>query len=152
LAGVFALHQTKKQFSINRRISLERSSMKLDWITVFAISVATATITAPAWQLVRAQTTDADIEHRIEALVGRMTLEEKLGQMSQTTFPKPLTEKVRQEIRKGRWSSFFNGGTPEEKAELQRIALKESRLGIPLIFGHDVIHGYQTVFPIPLGQ
>jgi beta-glucosidase len=88
----------------------------------------------------------------VEVLVSRMTLEEKLGQMSQTTFPKPVTEKVRQEIRRGRWSSFFNGGTPEEKAELQRIALKESRLGIPLIFGHDVIHGYQTVFPIPLGQ
>jgi beta-glucosidase len=154
LAGVFLLYQTKQHRSGQPapHISLERASMRLHWITVFAISATTATVTAPAWQPVRAQTPDADIEQRIEALVNRMTIEEKLGQMSQTTFPKPLTENVRQEIRKGRWSSFFNGGTPEEKAELQRIALKESRLGIPLIFGHDVIHGYQTVFPIPLGQ
>jgi beta-glucosidase len=94
----------------------------------------------------------ADIEQKIDALVARMTLEEKLGQMSQTTFPAKLDDKAREEIRKGRWGSFFNGGTPAEKAEAQRIALKESRLGIPLIYGQDVIHGYETVFPIPLGQ
>jgi beta-glucosidase len=94
----------------------------------------------------------SDIESRVESLLGRMTLEEKLGQMSQTTFPKELTSKIKDEIRKGRWSSFFNCGTPEEKAEMQRIARKESRLGIPLIFGQDVIHGCRTIFPIPLGQ
>jgi beta-glucosidase len=92
------------------------------------------------------------LEQRIEALLARMTLEEKLGQMSQAAFQNPITDKVRNEIRKGRWSSFFNGGTPEEKAELQRLARQESRLGIPLIFGQDVIHGYKTIFPIPLGQ
>jgi beta-glucosidase len=94
----------------------------------------------------------ADSERRIEALLAKMTLEEKLGQMSQTTFPKELTEQAKAELRKGRWGSFLNGGTPEEKAQVQRIARTESRLGIPLIFGHDVIHGYRTVFPIPLGQ
>jgi beta-glucosidase len=94
----------------------------------------------------------AEIESRIDALLGRMTLDEKLGQMSQSAFPRELNDKIRAEIRRGRWSSFFNGGTPAEKASMQQIARNESRLGIPLIFGHDVIHGYRTAFPIPLGQ
>lgn len=92
----------------------------------------------------------ANIERRIDALVARMTLEEKPGQMSQTSFA--LTDQRKEEIRKGRWGSFFNGGAPAEKAEAQRIALKESRLGIPVLYGQDVIHGYQTALPIPLGQ
>lgn len=93
----------------------------------------------------------ADIEKRIDAVIARMTIEEKLGQMSQTPFT-GLSDKLKDEIRKGRWGSLMSGGTPVEKAEAQRIAIKESRLGIPLIFGQDVIHGMQTVFPIPLGQ
>lgn len=96
--------------------------------------------------------TPAEIEQKIDALLARMTIEEKLGQMSQATFPRGLLDKAKEEIRKGRWGSFFNGGTPQEKAEAQRIATKESRLGIPIIFGQDVIHGFRTVFPIPLGQ
>jgi beta-glucosidase len=96
--------------------------------------------------------TPAETEKKIDALVARMTIEEKLGQMSQSSFPKALTEQTKDEIRKGRWGSFFNGGTRQEKAEAQRIATRESRLGIPILFGQDVIHGYRTVFPIPLGQ
>ncbi|MGE5645695.1 MAG: glycoside hydrolase family 3 N-terminal domain-containing protein [Acidobacteriota bacterium] len=93
-----------------------------------------------------------DIESRIDALVARMTLDEKLGQMSQSTSMNSLTDEIRNEIRKGRWGSFLNAGEFKDRAEAQRIALKESRLGIPLIFGRDVIHGYRTIFPIPLGQ
>ncbi len=93
----------------------------------------------------------AEIERKIDALLARMTLEEKLGQMSQAGFGR-LTDQRRAEIRKGRWGSLYGGGTPAEKAEAQQIALKESRLGIPLIYGQDVIHGLQTTFPIPLGQ
>lgn len=90
---------------------------------------------------------------RIEALLARMTLEEKLGQMSQSTaMASPLSEKIKTEIRAGRWGSFLNAGLPPDRAEAQRIAMKESRLGIPLLFGRDVIHGYKTIFPIPLGQ
>ncbi len=92
-------------------------------------------------------------EARVEALLKRMTLDEKLGQMSQSTeLRAPLSEKNKTEIRQGRWGSFLNAAGPAERVEAQRIALKESRLGIPLIFGRDVIHGYRTVFPIPLGQ
>ncbi|MBZ5580866.1 MAG: glycoside hydrolase family 3 C-terminal domain-containing protein [Acidobacteriia bacterium] len=94
-----------------------------------------------------------DVERRIDALLSRMTLEEKLGQMSQSTSMRtPISEPIRDEIRKGRWGSFLNAGSPADRAEAQRIALKESRLGIPLVFGRDVIHGYHTIFPIPLGQ
>jgi beta-glucosidase len=93
------------------------------------------------------------VEQRIDALLARMTLEEKLGQMSQSTSMKiPLSDQIRDEIRRGRWGSFLNAGGPAERVEAQRIAVKESRLGIPLIFGRDVIHGYRTIFPIPLGQ
>jgi len=94
-----------------------------------------------------------DIEKRIDALLAKMTLDEKIGQMSQSTsLESLLSEKNRAEIRSGRWGSFLNAAGPAERAEAQRIALKESRLGIPLIFGRDVIHGYRTVLPIPLGQ
>lgn len=96
--------------------------------------------------------TPAEIETKINALISRMTIEEKLGQMSQSSFPKGLPDRAKGEIRRGRWGSFFNGGTPQEKAEAQRIAIRESRLGIPIIYGQDVIHGFHTVFPIPLGQ
>jgi beta-glucosidase len=94
-----------------------------------------------------------DFEKRIDALLAKMTFEEKLGQMSQaTSLQSPLSEQNKADIRKGRWGSFLNAAGPAERAEAQRIALKESRLGIPLIFGRDVIHGYRTVLPIPLGQ
>ena len=95
--------------------------------------------------------TPAEIEKKIDALIARMTVEEKLGQMSQALFGN-LTDQQKEEIRAGRWGSLYGGGTPAQKAEAQRIALKESRLGIPLIFGEDVIHGKTTTFPIPLGQ
>ncbi len=94
-----------------------------------------------------------NIEKRIDSLLAKMTLEEKLGQMSQSTsMNHPITGTIKDEIRKGRWGSFLNAGEFEDRVEAQRIALKESRLGIPLIFGRDVIHGYRTVMPIPLGQ
>lgn len=94
-----------------------------------------------------------DIEARVNALLARMTLEEKIGQMSQSTsLQAPLTDQLKAEIRKGRWGSFLNAGAPRDREDAQRIARKESRLGIPLLFGRDVIHGYRTVFPIPLGQ
>ncbi len=96
---------------------------------------------------------DAAMERRIDALLSRMTLDEKLGQMSQSTsMATPLSDAIKEEIRKGRWGSFLNAGSPADRAEAQRIARKESRLGIPLLFGRDVIHGYRTIFPIPLGQ
>ena len=96
---------------------------------------------------------DDAIERRVTMLLSRMTLDEKLGQMSQSTsMATPLSESIKEEIRRGRWGSFLNAGSPADRAEAQRIARTQSRLGIPLLFGRDVIHGYRTIFPIPLAQ
>jgi beta-glucosidase len=103
--------------------------------------------------LLRAAPAPADIEQKITVLMARMTLDEKIGQMSQSTDVKsPMSTQIADEIRKGRWGSFLNAGSPADRVEAQRIAMKESRLGIPLLLARDVIHGYRTIFPIPLGQ
>src|ERR1051325_11560028 len=94
---------------------------------------------------------EAEIEKRIDALLARMTLEEKLGQMSQNAMT-GLPATLKEEIRRGRWGSLFNGGTLAEKTEAQRIAMQDAHVGIPLLFGQDVIHGYKIIAPIPLGE
>ena len=95
-----------------------------------------------------------NVEARIDALLARMTLEEKLGQLQQLdgeangNFRPEHVEMV----RKGLLGSTLNVRGAQRSNELQRIAVTESRLKIPLIFGFDVIHGYRTIFPIPLGE
>lgn len=93
---------------------------------------------------------ETDIENRIEALLDRMTLEEKLGQMNQLS-PWDYDD-LAQRVRKGEVGSILNCTDAEQVNKIQRIAMEESRLGIPLIVSRDVIHGYKTIFPIPLGQ
>ena len=85
---------------------------------------------------------------RIEELLSKMTLEEKLGQLLQYTSAQPEIEKLAGE---GAVGCVFNFAGAAVTNELQRIAIEESRLGIPLLFAHDVIHGYRTIFPIPPG-
>ena len=107
---------------------------------------------APAIVVADPASDSRDVEQRINDLIAKMTLQEKLGQMSQTGFPEKLTDKVKDQLRDGRWGSFYGGAPASIKAEAQHIAMKESRLGIPLIFGADLIHGFRTTFPIPLGE
>lgn len=90
-------------------------------------------------------------EAQVEKLLSQMTLEEKIGQMNQAGFW-GMYDDLKDNIRAGRVGSILNTVNPEEINELQRIAVEESRLGIPLIVGRDVIHGFKTIFPIPLGQ
>src|ERR1051326_18143 len=78
----------------------------------------------------RAGPTNEEIEKRIAALLSRMTLDEKIGQMSQSTSMATLTDSIKAEIRNGRWGSFLNAGSPADRAEAQHIARRESRLGI----------------------
>lgn len=88
------------------------------------------------------------IDKRIEDLISRMTLEEKVGQTVQySTFQ----EKDEALVRQGLIGSFLNVIGAEQTNKIQKIAVEQSRLGIPLIFGLDVIHGFKTIFPIPLG-
>ena len=95
----------------------------------------------------------AVIEERIERLLEQMTLEEKVGQLTLASgggghIPEWLDEG----IRRGRTGAVLNEVDVDTVNELQRRAVEESRLGIPLLIGRDVIHGFRTVFPIPLGQ
>ncbi|HXX68990.1 MAG TPA: glycoside hydrolase family 3 N-terminal domain-containing protein [Polyangiaceae bacterium] len=89
---------------------------------------------------------------RIETLLSQMTPFEKAGQLSQLACHGPADEKTIAAVRDGLVGSFLNAPSLEHRNELQRVAVEESRLGIPLVFGRDVIHGYRTIFPIPLGQ
>lgn len=94
---------------------------------------------------------DYAIEKRIESLVSRMTLEEKLGQMNQISSYGNI-EDMSGLIKKGEVGSILNEVDPVRINALQRVAMEESRLGIPLLMARDVIHGFKTIFPIPLGQ
>lgn len=97
---------------------------------------------------------DPQLEKRIDDLLAKMTLEEKIGQMCQLSYGggEQISADVRERLKKGQIGSFLNVSGLKTRNDLQRIAVKESRLGIPLVFGRDVIHGYRTVLPIPLGQ
>lgn len=95
-----------------------------------------------------------EVERRIDALLARMTLEEKLGQLQQLDGHADGRYKDEHPdlIRRGLLGSTLNVRGTRNTNELQRIAVEQSRLKIPMIFGFDVIHGYRTIFPIPLGE
>lgn len=105
--------------------------------------------------------TNPPIEERISILMAQMTLEEKIGQMNQyngfweATGPIPIegeAAKKYQDIKSGWVGSMLNVKGAEEVRAVQKIAVEESRLGIPLIIGFDLIHGYKTMSPIPLAE
>ncbi|WP_026473375.1 beta-glucosidase BglX [Alkaliflexus imshenetskii] len=91
------------------------------------------------------------IEQNVEQLLSRMTLREKIGQMNQLNGRRP-DEAFFEQIKNGEIGSILNIEQPELINHIQSLAVNESRLGIPLLIARDVIHGYKTIFPIPLGQ
>ena len=90
-------------------------------------------------------------EQFIDSLLAQMTLEEKIGQMNQLD-PSYDSEAKEALIREGKVGSIFNIVGAKEVNRLQRMAVEETRLGIPMIVARDVIHGFRTIYPIPLGQ
>ncbi|HXM37475.1 MAG TPA: glycoside hydrolase family 3 N-terminal domain-containing protein [Gemmatimonadales bacterium] len=88
----------------------------------------------------------------LDSLLARMTLEEKLGQLHLPTADQRATPAHLALVRRGLVGGFLNVFGPEAVREAQRVAVTESRLKIPLLFGLDVIHGYRTIFPIPLAE
>ncbi len=94
-----------------------------------------------------------NIDQRVERLLAEMTLTEKIGQMAQINdFDGEIPDSLREALKEGRIGSMLNEMVPETSMEIQRIAREESQLGIPLIMARDIIHGFRTVFPIPLAQ
>ena len=100
---------------------------------------------------------DAKMEQFVNNLISKMTLDEKIGQLTQYTSDMASTGPTmrsgyRDDIQKGLVGSIFNAYTPAYTRQLQQMAVEHTRLKIPLIFGYDVIHGHKTIFPIPLGE
>jgi len=93
----------------------------------------------------------SDVENRVDSLLSLMTLQEKIGQMNQLSAWGEV-ETYADLIRDGKVGSLLNVTDPEMVNEIQRIAVEESRMHIPVLMSRDVIHGYKTIFPIPLGQ
>jgi beta-glucosidase len=92
------------------------------------------------------------IEQQVHLLLGKMTLSEKIGQMWQRNASEGHpADYLRDDLRAGRIGAVINVVDVEVVNELQRIAVEESRLGIPLLVGRDVIHGFRTIMPLPLG-
>ena len=91
-----------------------------------------------------------EMERRVEKILAQMTLAEKIGQMNQVSAGGDVSN-YSDALRKGQIGSILNEVDPVKINEFQRICVEESRLGIPLLVARDVIHGYHTVFPIPLG-
>ena len=96
------------------------------------------------------------VSNRVENLLKQMTVEEKIGQLWQASYGDNPVKTFGDRVARGRVSSFLDGSalieTPVTRNKLQRIAIEQTRLGIPLILGTDVIHGFRTIFPIPLAQ
>ncbi|MAX01061.1 MAG: beta-glucosidase [Sphingomonas sp.] len=130
-------------------------------------AVTTAWAASPARALTRALAADAlALPRSVEALIGRMTVEEKAGQLQimaaawaggaanalNPIAPKASFDEQLEQVRAMQLTGVFNGNGAEMAQRMQRAAMEEARLPIPLIFAADVIHGFRTVFPVPLGE
>lgn len=143
--------------------------MKYLWVFIGLFAAFTAAATVPAsiyhdgWIDLNKDGKKAVYEDpsqptqkRVNDLLKRMTLQEKIGQLWQSDTQTNSDLAMHDSIARGDVGSFMCGSvvveTPVMRNKLQHIAVEQSRLGIPLIFGHDVIHGFRTIFPIPLGE
>lgn len=123
----------------------------LTLFNLFAISFLTFSCTSYDYK-----DASAPIEKRVDDLVGKMTLDEKLLQLSQYTIGRNTVEnnfgEVVKDVPAEVGSLIYFSDNAKLRNMMQKRAVEESRLGIPILFGHDVIHGYRTIFPIPLAQ
>ena len=118
-----------------------------------SLSLAAALFGAAA---VQAQKSPQDMDRYIDALMKKMTVEEKIGQLNlpvtgEITTGQAKSSDVAKKIEQGLVGGLFNLKGVAKIKDVQKLAVENSRLGIPLLFGMDVIHGYETIFPIPLG-
>lgn len=102
------------------------------------------------------QTNKNQFERQVDSILSLMTIEEKIGQLNlpsagDITTGQAKSSNIAKKIEEGKVGGLFNIKSVAKIKEVQKIAVEKSRLKIPLIFGMDIIHGYQTTFPIPLG-
>ena len=112
--------------------------------SVFALASLAGVMTA-------APMSQAEIDSAVNLLISKMTVKEKVGQLNQLSG-RGLAPDMTAMVREGAVGSILNEVDPKTVNELQRLAVENSRLGVPLIIARDVIHGFKTIFPIPLGQ
>ncbi len=125
--------------------------MKLRSICIVVFLLVVTSISAAAQ--VKLSAADQQARQRADALLAKMTLDEKIGQMNQLFFfPFQPEAAFADGIRKGQTGSLLFVTDPAVTNRLQKVAVTESRLNIPLIFGFDVIHGFHTIFPVPLAM
>lgn len=141
-----------------RRSHSARQMIRVLGVAVLAASLAGAPAAAQQGRVaVRIPVVSAQAARFVDSLLATMTLDEKLGQLTQVpgqgtpTGPKALPGSE-DDIRAGRIGSFLGVYGAETTRELQRIAVEGSPHHIPLLFSHDVIHGFRTIFPVPLGE
>jgi len=115
--------------------------MRLRILTVLLLCVSTVSFSQ--------QKPNPQIEQRIDALLKQMTVEEKAGQLSQYSGPTPENLEL---VKKGEVGSLLNDVGAEQANAAQKLAVEQSRLKIPLLFGFDVIHGFRTIFPLPIAS
>jgi len=135
----------------------EHKGAKLAFILSVAIVAAAASPVAAAAEPAQQFKEPADMHRHVADLMSRMTLKEKIGQLNLLTSGWDVTgptlrEGYRKDIRAGNVGAIFNAHTSAYTRSLQELAVEETRIGIPLLFGYDVIHGYKTIFPISLGE
>lgn len=122
-----------------------------------AISVGVAMLAAASCCCDKSRKADREIDGKVNALLAKMTTEEKIGQLVLLTSDWDVTGPTMKsdyldDIRNGRCGNVFNAHTADYVRSIQEVAVNETRLGIPILFGYDVIHGYKTCFPISLGE
>lgn len=135
-------------------------SKKITYITLIALLIIVSGYSYS--QLNSKQTSislnsDEQLNKKVDSLLSLMTLEEKIGQTVLYTTENDITGPVVDKnylnyLRDGRMGAMFNATGSAFTRKVQKIAVEETRLGIPLLFGYDVIHGYKTIFPIPMGE
>lgn len=122
------------------------------------VFLATILFCSCGYQLIGRDSNDPAMDKYIEELMAKMTIEEKIGQLNLITpgggIPtgEAVSTDVEAKVKAGNVGGIFGVSGPELVEKAQRLATENSRLGIPMLFGSDVIHGYKTTFPIPLGM
>jgi len=128
--------------------------MRLKTLPLVMLLILLSTITVVAQDSIF---TENELDKKVDSVLSLMTLEEKIGQMTLFTSDYDVTGPTMkpdylEDVKKGRVGAIFNALGVKYVRELQQLALENTRLKIPLMFGYDVIHGYKTSFPIPLAQ